>query len=97
VKVTVVAGNPATVPPVGVPTRAADVGLPLAPAVRSIVTGVLAAVVAVSFTATGGEPCDGPPMNFPNATGPLPTGTVVTTVLVAVAITETMLLSTLAT
>src|SRR5437660_500707 len=31
VKVTVVPGNPLTVPPMGVPARAAEVGLPLAP------------------------------------------------------------------
>jgi hypothetical protein len=56
VKVTFVAGNPLTVPPTGVPTRAAEVGLPLAPLLRSIGAGTLATVVAVSFTAVGATP-----------------------------------------
>jgi uncharacterized OB-fold protein len=55
VKVTVVLGNPVTVPLTGVPTRAADVGLPVEPTVRSMVTGMFAGVVAVSFAATGGS------------------------------------------
>jgi hypothetical protein len=51
-----VAVNPlrVTVPPDGVPTIAAAVGLPLAPVARLTLTGVLNGVVAVSLTATGG-------------------------------------------
>ncbi len=55
VNVTVVPGKPVKVPPVGAATSAADVGLPVDPAVRSIERAVFAAVLYGSFAAVGGD------------------------------------------
>ena len=55
------------------------------------------AVAVPTVGASGTVAVTGPPMNGPKAKGPLPTAIVATTVLVAVSITETLLLPKFAT